>query len=128
MLLVHMYVSLPILIYYQPHYLILNRPTCLVYLHIIYSRRWKKKCTAGRISSIRSNLGVVLVHKNKEVIIQIMNGPPHGGVWIMGKKDREICIILCMVNVNRRREQRVPSRTTDCSMTIIFFPRYYYNI
>lgn len=35
--------------------------------------------------------------KNKEVIIQIMKAPPDGGLWIMGKKDLEIFIILCLL-------------------------------
>jgi len=33
--------------------------------------------------------------KHKEVIIQIMNGPPHGGLWIMEKKrSRDLYYII----------------------------------
>lgn len=90
------YIILRCKYYQQPRYLIRNKPTCLHYPHNIV-RDERKNAQRGGYHRHGLIWELCLsTDKNKEVIIQIMYGDPSpdGGLWIMGKKDREICIML----------------------------------
>lgn len=50
--------------------------------------------------------------RNKEVIIQITNGPPDGGLWIMGEKIKRfvLYIMYCRHEFDKRNNVCRPKR------------------